>query len=104
MSIAREIRRLAVFAGIAAAAAVGGCHRHIASSGDCRAILDRLVEMELRESGYRDPTLAPRWQQELARRFEADLRRCQTLRVRDDLSGCLRVAQSPEEIAHHCLK
>jgi len=104
MSVAREIGRLAVVAGIVAAVAVAGCHRHVASPGDCRAILDRLVEMELKESGYRDPTLAPRWQQELARRFEADLRRCQALRVRDDLTGCLRVATSPEEIAHRCLK
>lgn len=104
MSIAREIRCLAVVTGIAVAVVVGGCHRHVASPGDCRAILDRLVEMELKESGYRDPTLAPRWERELARRFEADLRRCQALRLRDDLSRCLRVATSPEEIAHRCLK
>lgn len=104
MTLGGEIRRFGFAALLAGSLIVGGCHRHIASSGDCRAILDRLVDMELEESGYHDPTLAPRWQQELARRFEADLRRCQTLRVRDDLSGCLKVAASPEEIAHHCLK
>jgi hypothetical protein len=104
MTLGKEMRRLALTALLGASAIVGGCHRHVASAGDCRAILDRLVELELKESGYRDPSLAPRWQSELARRFEADLRRCQTLRVRDDLSSCLGLAQNPEEIAHHCLE
>jgi hypothetical protein len=104
MRLGREMRRLATVAGIVAALGVGGCRRHVATAADCRAVLDRLVELELKESGYRDPGLAPRWQPELARRFEADLRRCQTLRVRDDLPSCLRAAQNPEEIAHRCLK
>lgn len=104
MTLGKEMRRLGLTALLSVSAIVGGCHRHVASAGDCRAVLDRLVELELAESGYRDPSLAPRWQSELARRFEADLRRCQTLRVRDDLSSCLRRAQNPEEIAHRCLK
>jgi hypothetical protein len=104
MSLAGEIRRVAFTAALAASPVIAGCHRHVASAADCRAILDRLVELELKESGYRDPALAPRWQQELARRFEADLRHCQTLRVRADLPSCLGAAQNPEEIAHRCLK
>jgi hypothetical protein len=104
MNVAREIRRVALAAVLAGGSLIGGCHRHVASAADCRAVLDRLVELELKESGYRDPALAPRWQQELARRFAADLRHCQALRVRDDLPGCLRVAENPEEIAHRCLK
>ena len=104
MNVAKEIRRAVLAAGLVGGSLIGGCHRHVASAADCRAVLDRLVELELKESGYRDPSLAPRWQSELARRFEADLRRCQTLRVRDDLSSCLSLAQNPEEIAHRCLK
>lgn len=104
MTLGREVRRAAIAAVIAGVVAIAGCHRHRASAEDCRAVLDRLVDLELKESGYRDPALAPRWQRELAGRFEADLRRCQTLRVYDGLSRCLRAAENPEEIAHRCLK
>ena len=83
---------------------LGGCHRHTASAADCRAILDRLVALELKEQGFHDPALVPRWQEELARRFDDDLRRCRAVRVGDDLAVCLRAAQNPEEIAHHCVK
>ena len=83
---------------------LAGCHRHAATATDCRAILDRLVEMELKESGFRDPALVPRWQNELARRFADDLQRCRLVRVGDDLSACLAAAQNQEEIAHHCVK
>jgi hypothetical protein len=84
--------------------AFAGCHRHAATDADCRAILDRLVELELKEQGFRDPTLVPRWQNELARRFAGDLRRCRTIRVGDDVAACLLTAQNPEAIAHRCLK
>jgi hypothetical protein len=91
-------------AALAGLATLGGCHRHTASAADCRAILDRLVALELKEQGFRDPALLPRWQAELARRFDDDLRRCRAVRVGDDLQTCLQTAQNPEEIAHHCVK
>jgi hypothetical protein len=93
-----------VLAALAGLALLAGCHRHTATAGDCRAILDRLVEMELKESGFRDPALVPRWQEELARRFDDDLRRCRNIQVGDDLLACVRAAQNPEEIAHRCVK
>jgi hypothetical protein len=89
---------------LAAVLGLTGCHRHVATESDCRAILDRLVEMELAESGFHDPALVPRWQNELSRRFADDLRRCRAVRVRDDLAACLRSAQNPEQVAHQCLK
>jgi hypothetical protein len=93
--------RAAMVAGLAA---LGGCQQHTATTADCRAILDRLVELELEESGFRDPGLVPRWQAELAYRFNDDLRRCRSIRVGDDLTACLHTAQNPEEIAHRCVK
>ena len=89
---------------LAGLSTLGGCHRHTASAADCRAILDRLVVLELVEQGFHDPALVPRWQQELAGRFSDDLRRCRAIRVGDDLDACLRVAENPEQIAHHCVK
>jgi hypothetical protein len=100
----RRLAFTAVTAVIAGSLGVTGCQRHLASAQDCRAVLDRLVELELAASGYRDPALAPRWQHELARRFEPDLRRCQTLRLRGDLAACLQGARSAEEVAERCLE
>jgi hypothetical protein len=97
-------RRLALAAGLGTLLAFAGCHRHAASHADCRAVLDRLVDLELAESGYHDPALATRWRAELARRFEPDLARCRALRMRDDLAACLQRATSSEEIAHRCLE
>lgn len=96
--------RQAIWMAAVAAALMAGCHRHVATEADCRAILDRLVEMELAESGFHDPALAPRWQDELARRFGDDLHRCRAVRVRDDLARCLREAQNPEQVAHRCIQ
>ena len=98
----RRARGLVVIFGLAVSLA--GCRRHVATEADCRAILDRLVEMELAESGFHDPALVPRWQGELAHRFDDELRRCRAVRVRDDLPACLRAAQNPEQVAHQCMK
>jgi hypothetical protein len=81
-----------------------GCRRHAASATECARMLGRLVEMELSESGYRDPVLRTRWQQELERRFAADLERCHGLAVRDDLNKCLASARTSEEVTHRCLE
>ena len=104
MSMGGQIRRLMILTALVGLAAISGCHRHTASAADCRAILDRLVALELKEQGFRDPALVPRWQTELAHRFDDDLRRCRAVRVGNDLDACLRAAQNPEEIAHHCVK
>src|SRR5258706_15101556 len=81
-----------------------GCQRHAASGAECAAVLDRLVELELNESGYRDPVLRARWQQDLGQRFAPEVARCRGLSVRDDLGKCLAAARSPEEITHRCLQ
>jgi hypothetical protein len=104
MKRAPSIRWIFGSVALAGVATLGGCHRHTASAADCRAILDRLVALELEEQGFHDPALLPRWQEELARRFGDDLRRCRAVRVGDDFEGCLRGAQNAEEIAHHCVK
>ena len=91
---------LATFATFAGA----GCRRHAASAADCASVLERLVDLELAESGFRDPVLRARWQSELDRRFAPDLARCHGLRVHDDLVPCLASARTSEEITHRCLE
>ncbi|HSY40575.1 MAG TPA: hypothetical protein VLA79_13635 [Polyangia bacterium] len=104
MRRAPAIRRIFALAALAGLATLAGCHRHTATAADCRAVLDRLVELELKEQGFHDPALVPRWQEELAGRFSDDLGRCRAVRVGNDLGACLRAAQNPEEIAHRCVK
>jgi hypothetical protein len=89
---------------MAATLATAGCHRHAASAADCAAVLDRLIDLELTESGYRDPVVRVRWRDELGRRFAPDLARCRGLAVRNDLATCLTAAASPEGVTHHCLE
>ena len=80
-----------------------GCHRQPAGVEECSAVLDRIIELELSEAGYRDPVLRARWQQDLGHRFAPDLERCRGLRMHTDLRNCLKEARKPDEIAHRCL-
>jgi len=100
----RSSRQTVLFAVLVlGAVAVLGCGRHKATPDDCRAVLDRIIELELTESGYRDPVLRARWQQDLGRRFAPDLERCRGLTVKNDLRHCVENARTPEEIVHGCL-
>ena len=83
--------------------AASGCRRHAATTEDCGDVLNRLIDLELVESGYRDPALRARWQQDLEHRFAPDLARCRNQKVRDDVRACLAGARTPEEIVHRCL-
>ncbi|MGA7744465.1 MAG: hypothetical protein WBP56_22325 [Polyangia bacterium] len=98
------MRLLRWFVLIVVVAVASSCHRRPASEEDCKNVLNRLIELELNESGYRDAVLRARWQQELGHRFAPDLKRCRGLEVRNDLHACLATAQSSEEITHRCLK
>lgn len=96
------MRRVVV--GLLLACAVGGCRRHPASAEDCVAILDRIVELELHELGFRDPVLARRKSEQARRLLAADLGRCRGVRIRDRALECVRTARSVEEISHRCLR
>jgi hypothetical protein len=81
-----------------------GCNRHRATPADCVAILDRLVELELSESGYRDPVASARWKTDLRGRFAPDLARCAGMTVSNDLVPCLPTAKGAEDLTHRCLR
>lgn len=89
---------------VAGSGSLVACQRHTANQADCLAILHRLVELELTESGFRDRKVRDRWTDEISRKFSADLSRCQGRRVPDDLAACLNRARTQEEIAHGCLR
>jgi hypothetical protein len=96
------MRRLVLVALLCATAA--GCRRHAATADDCRLILARIVELELRELGFRDAALADRKRTELRRTLGAELSRCEGVRVRAGAMDCVRQATTVEEISHRCLR
>ena len=83
---------------------LSGCSGRSATADDCRAILDRIVEIELGEQGYRDAALAKRKQAELRRTLARDLARCEGRRIPEGAIECLQSATSAEAVSHRCLR
>jgi hypothetical protein len=98
------MRGLAVALALAAALAAAGCTRERATPELCARILDRIVELELGERGYRDPVLVERKKTQMRARFADDLLRCPGRSVRSGARACIDTARHTEEISHHCLE
>ena len=96
--------RLPILIAVIALGAAPGCRGRTATADDCRAILDRLIQIELAESGFHDPVLAERWQSNLERQLAPQFAGCQGKRVPADLRTCLAQARTQEEITHRCLR
>lgn len=80
------------------------CVRERASAGDCAAILERIVALELAEQGFIDPELTRRKQAEFARRLAPELARCEGLTLPPGARACIAEATSAEDISHICLR
>ena len=80
-------------------ASLSGCRRERAT-----AILDRIVDVELDEQGFRDPALLARKKLEMRRLLEGDLRRCTGRQLRHSALACVKAALTTEEISHVCLR
>ncbi|MCB9565954.1 MAG: hypothetical protein H6710_01795 [Myxococcales bacterium] len=98
------LRRLAGLALAGLALASAACEGRAATPEECEAILDRIVELELREQGYRDPALLARKQAEFRRLFADDLGRCVGRRLPPGARECVARASSAEAISHECLR
>jgi hypothetical protein len=83
---------------------LAACNGQRATRQDCVEILDRIVELELRETGFRDPALVARKREELRKTFAPELARCTGRRLPKDALACVRNATSAEEVSHRCLR
>jgi hypothetical protein len=81
-----------------------GCGGRRATADDCREILDRLVDLELQERGFRDPVVTGRSRAEAESAHAADLAACQGRRMPRAAMACVRAATSSEEMSHRCFK
>jgi len=58
-----------------------GCRSEHATATDCAYILDKIVDVELRERGFRDPALSRRKRDEVRRSLGAELLECEGKRL-----------------------
>jgi hypothetical protein len=79
------------------------CRREHATAPICGAILDRIVELELDEQGFRDPALAAQKKRELRMLLGPQLLTCVGRDMRRNALACVEKARSTEEISHVCL-
>ncbi len=94
---------LCAFACLALALNVG-CRSRRASSEDCIQIFDGMVDVELKELGYRDPALAQVKRKQLRQRFAAESGKCVGGKLSSKALACIETAQTTEQISHLCLR
>src|ERR1035441_3805596 len=81
---------------------LAGCGRK-ANEADCELIIDRNVEVQMKAMHIDDaPTIAKK-QDELRAQMKDDLKDCEGRRVTDKMMGCVRNAQTGDEITE-CLR
>jgi hypothetical protein len=81
-----------------------GCRSPRASPEDCARIFDRMVDVELKELGYRDPILAQLKRKQLKQRFAAEIGKCVGGKLSPHGLSCIESAQTTEQISHVCLR
>jgi hypothetical protein len=79
------------------------CHR--ATEQECEQILDRIVELELRERGVTDPEAIKRRTEETkAKKREALIQSCVGKRISAANMQCIREAPTAADITDKCLR
>lgn len=83
--------------------ALAGCHR--ATEAECEQILDRIVELELKDRGVSDPELIKQRSAETkARKRDALIKSCVGKRISQSNLDCIRNAKTAAEITDTCLR
>ena len=100
----RSVLTLGIFFGVGLALILIGCKRDSASAGNCKEVLDKIVELELKEKGFHDPALLERKLAEFRRSFATELRECEGKHLKEGAIACVRQAKSAEQISHQCFK
>jgi hypothetical protein len=83
---------------------VAACRSEHATKQACRAIVHRIVDLELRERGFRDHVLAQRKRNEIEHLFAPEIEQCTGKRLGRDALTCVELATNAEQISHQCLR
>lgn len=82
-----------------------GCsRRHPATDRECAALVDRMIAIELRQAGFRDPVLEKARADELRPRLAPELVACRRLAFSPSTVACAQRAASLRALAHDCLR
>ena len=81
----------------AAATGLVACGRK-ATEEDCRIIVDKNVEIQMRSMHISDPDAIARKKAEMRAEFESELKGCVGKRVTDSMMECVKRAEKPDEI------
>lgn len=104
-TFSQKILFLAASTSLLALSLVGtaGCHR--ATEADCEQIIDRLVELELKEQGITDPAVVNvRKKETKARKRDELIGSCVGKRISHSAMACIRNAKSAAEVTDECLR
>ena len=83
-------------------ALLGGCGRR-ATEADCELIVDRSVELQMKEMKANDPGSIQKTQTQLKAELSDQIKDCVGRRVTDSMMGCVRKATSSVEL-EKCVK
>lgn len=85
------------------AVAVCGCQQ--ASTEQCERIVERIVQLELKQQGIRSPALLEkRTKETLAQKKHQWLEGCVGQRISQTAIDCINRATTPEQITDSCLR
>jgi hypothetical protein len=87
---------------VLAALVAAGCGRR-ATESDCKLIVDKSVEVELKGNDHLDAAGLSQREQQVRNQLDEQIRSCEGRRVTDKTMGCVRGATTPEEI-DKCLR
>ena len=74
-----------------------GCGRH-ATHEDCQLIVDRSVELQMKEMSHNEPTAIAEREQRVVAALEEQIKACETRRVTDKTMACVRSASTMKEL------
>jgi hypothetical protein len=84
------------------AAAVTGCGRK-ATEADCQLIVDRSVELQMKEMEKSEREAIEKRQVQLRKELQGEMKDCVGRRVTDKMMACVRAAQSSGDL-EKCVK
>jgi hypothetical protein len=93
---------VALAATVLLAGCLGGCGRR-ATELDCQLIVDKSVELQLRESNQTSPQAIQKREEQVRAELQDEIKSCEGRRVTEKTLACVQAAPSTQEL-DKCLR
>jgi len=87
---------------LAAMTALAACGRR-ATSTDCRLIVDKSVELRMKQMSLTDPAAIQKREEQVSAELRGELAACEGRRVTDRTISCVQSSKTPQEL-EQCLR